>query len=306
MSEFNDEMKEFYKLADNKTEVLAKKTKRFTATTAETLKRTSFGIVGVVLIIAIVLLNFVTIDFGISARWREFTTNSVLLIVCTYWFSINFGEYGTQTGYDSDKYKVNLANYNALKTTIQSTKNILILPKFCQEWTENKLVRDRQNALYEVGIEYEDYIAKGYNKLSQQEIKNSDLTDLEKIAIENANNIKPTVLDPAKLINIRRQKTKQSTSATGRVPTDKIPLIRGKMLLNTVLNSILACGIIISTAAQGTFLAIAICVFKIAIMVVFAFRAYLKHYSIIAEEMSEYIDSLSEYLKEFIKWCEKA
>lgn len=288
--------------ADN----LAEKKKKFTASTAETLKKASFGIVGGILILAIILLNFVNVDFDPFLQIRAFATNTVLLIVCTYWFSINFGEYGIQSGYASDKYKMALIKYNELKETIQTNKNILLLPKFCSEWTESKLIRDRQNALYEVGIEYEDYIKNGYNKLSADELKKIDLTDLEKIAIENANAIKPTILEPDKLINIKRQKSKRKNeSATGTVPTKQINIIRGKNLIRIILNSIFAGGIVVSTAITGGLAAWALCILKIAIMVVFAFRGYLKHYSIIADEMTDYINMLAEYLKEFIKWCEK-
>lgn len=288
--------------ADN----LAEKKKKFTASTAETLKKASFGIVGGILILAIILLNFVNVDFDPFLQIRAFATNTVLLIVCTYWFSINFGEYGIQSGYASDKYKMALIKYNELKETIQTNKNILLLPKFCSEWTESKLIRDRQNALYEVGIEYEDYIKNGYNKLSADELKKIDLTDLEKIAIENANAIKPTILEPDKLINIKRQKSKRKNeSATGTVPTKQINIIRGKNLIRIILNSIFAGGIVVSTAITGGLAAWALCILKIAIMVVFAFRGYLKHYSIIADEMTDYLNMLAEYLKEFIKWCEK-
>lgn len=288
--------------ADN----LAEKKKKFTASTAETLKKASFGIVGGILILAIILLNFVNVDFDPFLQIRAFATNTVLLIVCTYWFSINFGEYGIQSGYASDKYKMALIKYNELKETIQTNKNILLLPKFCSEWTESKLIRDRQNALYEVGIEYEDYIKNGYNKLSADELKKIDLTDLEKIAIENANAIKPTILEPDKLINIKRQKSKRKNeSATGTVPTKQINIIRGKNLIRIILNSIFAGGIVVSTAITGGLAAWALCMLKIAIMVVFAFRGYLKHYSIIADEMTDYLNMLAEYLKEFIKWCEK-
>lgn len=288
--------------ADN----LAEKKKKFTASTAETLKKASFGIVGGILILAIILLNFVNVDFDPFLQIRAFATNTVLLIVCTYWFSINFGEYGIQSGYASDKYKMALIKYNELKETIQTNKNILLLPKFCSEWTESKLIHDRQNALYEVGIEYEDYIKNGYNKLSADELKKIDLTDLEKIAIENANAIKPTILEPDKLINIKRQKSKRKNeSATGTVPTKQINIIRGKNLIRIILNSIFAGGIVVSTAITGGLAAWALCMLKIAIMVVFAFRGYLKHYSIIADEMTDYLNMLAEYLKEFIKWCEK-
>ena len=288
--------------ADN----LAEKKKKFTASTAETLKKASFGIVGGILILAIILLNFVNVDFDPFLQIRAFATNTVLLIVCTYWFSINFGEYGIQSGYASDKYKMALIKYNELKETIQTNKNILLLPKFCSEWTESKLIHGRQNALYEVGIEYEDYIKNGYNKLSADELKKIDLTDLEKIAIENANAIKPTILEPDKLINIKRQKSKRKNeSATGTVPTKQINIIRGKNLIRIILNSIFAGGIVVSTAITGGLAAWALCMLKIAIMVVFAFRGYLKHYSIIADEMTDYLNMLAEYLKEFIKWCEK-
>jgi len=291
--------------ADNLTE----KTKKITVKTTETLKQTSFAIVGGVLILAIILLNFVSIDFNPFLKLREFATNTVLLTICTYWFSLNFSEYGTQTGYTSDKYKKSLAEHNELKKQIQTNKQILALPKFCSEWTEYHLMQDRQNALLEVGLDYDDYIKNGYNKLSNDEIKKLNLTELEKIAIENANNVKLVILQPERLIDIKRQKSKfgkknKTESATGDIPTKQINGIRIKTLVRIVLNSIFAGGIVLSTAITGGLAAWALCIFKIALMIVFAFKSYLKHYSIIADEMANYLDSLSDYLKQFIKWNE--
>lgn len=289
--------------ADN----LAEKTKKFTAKTSETLKQTSFGIVGAVLILAIIMLNFVQVDFNPFLQIRAFATNTVLLILCTYWFSINFGDYGMQTGYSSDKYKTALNNHLELKNKIQSDKSILVLDKFCNEWTASKLVQDRQNELREVGMDYDDYIANGYNKLTDDEIKKLNISELEKIAITNANAVCLTVLESDKLLNMKRKKSKsknKTESATGDIPTQQINPIRGKTLIRIVLNSIFAGGIVISTAITGGLAAWALCIFKIALMIVFAFKGYLKHYSIIADEMTDYLNTLSEYLKQFVKWNE--
>ena len=304
MSKVNDAMEEFYKKSDQKTEVLAEKTKRFTANASDTIKRASFGIVGAVLILAIILLNFVNIDFDPFLKLREFATNTVLLIICTFWFSINFGDYGLQAGFASDKYKKEFESYIEIKNQIQADKNVLLLPKFCTQWTEAKLQQDRQNELYEVGIDYNIYIQNGYNKLTENELKLLDLTDLEKIAIQNANSIGMTVLDPDKLLDIKRKKIKKGKqSATGEKPIKKVPKIRTKHLASIIFNSIFAGGIVASTAITGTLVAWALCILKIAIMVIFAFRGYLKHYSIIADETSDYYHDLTEYLKQFIEWC---
>jgi len=304
MSEVNDAMKEFYKESDQKTEVLAEKTKRFTANASDTIKRASFGIVGAVLILAIILLNFVNVDFDPFIRIREFATNTVLLIICTFWFSINFGDYGLQAGFASDKYKKEFESYIEIKKQIQADKNVLLLPKFCKQWTEAKLQQDRQNELYEVGIDYNIYIQKGYNKLTENELKSLDLTDLEKIAIQNANSIGMTVLDSDKLLDIKRKKIKKGKqSAVDEKPIKKVPKIRTKNLASIIFNSIFAGGIVASTVIGGSLMAWALCILKIAIMVVFAFRGYLKHYSIIADETSDYYHDLTEYLKQFIEWC---
>jgi hypothetical protein len=304
MSEVNDAMKEFYKESDQKTEVLAEKTKRFTANASDTIKRASFGIVGGVLILAIILLNFVNVDFDPFLQIRAFATNTVLLIVCTFWFSINFGDYGLQAGFASDKYKKEFESYIEIKKQIQADKNVLLLPKFCKQWTEAKLQQDRQNELYEVGIDYNIYIQKGYNKLTENELKSLDLTDLEKIAIQNANSIGMTVLDSDKLLDIKRKKIKKGKqSAVDEKPIKKVPKIRTKNLASIIFNSIFAGGIVASTVIGGSLMAWALCILKIAIMVVFAFRGYLKHYSIIADETSDYYHDLTEYLKQFIEWC---
>ncbi|MGD9605825.1 MAG: hypothetical protein AB7V00_06760 [Bacilli bacterium] len=304
MSEVNDAMKEFYKESDQKTEVLAEKTKRFTANASDTIKRASFGIVGGVLILAIILLNFVNVDFDPFIRIREFATNTVLLTICTFWFSINFGDYGLQAGFASDKYKKEFESYIEIKKQIQADKNVLLLSKFCKQWTEAKLQQDRQNELYEVGIDYNIYIQKGYNKLTENELKSLDLTDLEKIAIQNANSIGMTVLDPDKLLDIKRKKIKKGKqSAVDEKPIKKVPKIRTKNLASIIFNSIFAGGIVASTVIGGSLMAWALCILKIAIMVVFAFRGYLKHYSIIADETSDYYHDLTEYLKQFIEWC---
>jgi len=287
--------------ADN----IVEKTKRIKSSTAEHFKDMSFWIIGCVLVLAIILLNFVPVDFNPFLKIREFATNSVLLIICTYWFSINFGDYGLQSGYASDKYKKIVIGYNELKEKIQSSKNILLLSKFCAEWTAKKLIQDRQNALSEVGIDYDDYIKNGYNKLTSDELEKLDLTKMEKIAINNANIIIPTILESDKLINLKRQKRKNKTdSAIGIIPTTQINMIRGKSLIRIVANSIFAGGIVISTAITGGLAAWALCIFKIALMAVFAFKGYLKHYSIIADEMTDYIETLTNYLREFQKWCE--
>lgn len=304
----DDELKEFYE-PETKTKNLVDKTKQFTESASSKAKQLSFIIVGSVLAIAVILLNFVGVDFDPFIKLREFATNTILLIICTYWFMINFGDYGKQVGYASDKYKKALAAHIEIKERLQASKKILRLTEYCAGWTKEKMVRDRQSALFEVGMEYEDYLSKGYNKMSHKELEGTELTKMEQIAVVNANAVRPIVLEPDKLINIKRNKIRiklrKNDSATGEEPTKKIAWVRGKTLVSIIANSTLAGGIVVSTAIEGSLGAIALCIFKIAIMAVFAFRGYLKHYAIIADELSDYMTMLVEYLKEFEKWCEQ-
>lgn len=298
----NDDIFQTESKKQDKTADLSERIKRFNEASDERIRASAFIVVGAILCIAIFALSFIDLDLEVKVRVKSFLANALLLAICTYWFYINAADKGVQSGRDSDPYLKATAVYESAKKRAQETGALSFLPLYCREWTETQLRTERTACLSEGSIKYETYEKSGWSKLTDKEVDALGLYSVEKIAIKNANRCRAEILRAEQIANVSQKRNRRSKNALND-PAQKVASMRGAKLAKTVCSCVLAAGIVVSTAINMTWGAFALCLLKIAIMIVTAIEGYLKHYNCYSVDCAQYKLLLADHLDACVEWA---
>jgi hypothetical protein len=175
------------------------------------------------------------------------------------------------------------------------------LNDFCQDYIARELISARISILANAGIDVNDYLAlyEGKDKKTIDAI--TDLSKLQKKAINAANNVKPIRLT-AEMIMMR------DTSANRRSPLGVHPKVKkafafGGKFISAASITIVTTAAVIQTINEPVSVIVATCAMKLVTIVINGFLGYKMGFENIAEDTVNYLNNQADLMEQAIHFC---
>ena len=153
------------------------------------------------LLIAFILFSVVVvmttdIKFLTISNLKDIGLEFFLILFASYAMYVTCADGGTASGLVTDAYKDSVTRFNELKEKILENSRYSRLNEFCEHYIAEELKKSRMHYLIVASITYEDYL-ETYSKLSRNELnKRTELTELQRKAIDKANRVKQIRFTP--------------------------------------------------------------------------------------------------------------
>ena len=127
---------------------------------------------------------------------KDFGLEFFLLLFASYAFYVVNADGGTSDGLATEEYKGAVKRFEELKTQALENARYSRLNEYCEYYIAEELKKTRMHYLVAASIRYDEYLEK-YAKLSRREIMAlTDLTELQKKAVNKANRVKQIRFTP--------------------------------------------------------------------------------------------------------------
>ena len=150
----------------------------------------------VFILFTVVVVMTTDITFITISSIKDFGLEFFLLLFASYAMYVCCADGGTSAGYATDVYKTSVERFGDLKKQVLENSRYSRMNEFCAYYIAEELKKSRMQYLIVAGIKYEDYL-DNYVKLSRAEIKKqTELTELQKKAINRANKVRQIRFTP--------------------------------------------------------------------------------------------------------------
>lgn len=255
-------------------------------------------IVGIFIII--VAITVLTTDIKLTS----FVNVAAISLMCfviffaAYAMYINTAGAGSRAGLDTSVYKAAKARHDKLREEIIEKKAIGKLPDFCRKYVDDELVNARKDILTRVGIDYKIYEEKYLGQSKKKIKKEASLSDLERAAIIDANNVMPIELNADMVF--KSQSGRRSRNPLGANPRDIKARNYVSRFLQTFAFSIIPAIIVLEVSSSFTWASFAAVLLKIFPIVAHAFYGYEFGYKYITVYVVDFMNSQSDIMQDFL------
>ena len=230
---------------------------------------------------------------------KALTVEGLIVFLGTYTVYISCSDTGMRHGTLTAVYKAAVERYETLKTsTINNIPDETVFA-FCKDYTEKELENTRRLVLSSTGITYAEYLEKWLGK-SKKSVNESDLSEVQKKAVINANKLKTMPLTPSMLI--KKDMKIDRMKPLGTSPQAKRNASYVKKLIFAVLTTAFIHFIIYKIQTDPLFVIISECCTILINVLINGYSGYMSGYKNIIIDSVSYMDNQSDLLVKVSKY----
>lgn len=257
------------------------------------------------LFIAIVFTFLVDFIFEGQIDWKDLSVNTVIISACTIAIYLLLRTYAMRKGRRTKAWEEASARLQLKGKEIIDGNRAQYITKYCRAWEEERLNNDIEDVLAPVGIKLDEFKEK-YAKLSNIELKEKypELTEYQIKMVERAKKIKRLKFDE-RYFYVNTSNTRRRYSPSGGLTSkQKDRLAKGRIILNTVIVSLVSAALLGEIIVDFSLTTIIKCIVKIAIIIFFGVIGMVGGYSFTAVTETAEMNAKSDEIEVFLKWCE--
>lgn len=272
-------------------------------------------VIAVVLVLTIVCAFLVNFNIITDVNWREFTTNTLVVTVCTASLYILLRSLSKRKGRRTSEWTEAAAKLDEGIDLIVRENLSRRTVAYCRDWEKRRLDEDRRAVLDMIGIPLVDYEEKyclystrkpfifwGKSELQK---KFPGLTKIQFKIIACTNRVRRSHYNPNFLISRHDVGGGRSVAPSERVSTStKDKLINLRTVLNCVITGSFSVGIFSELIFNFTWEAVVACVIKLAIVAIFGVYGMVSGYNFATKQEVDEMKSRTDELKNFKTWCD--
>lgn len=258
-------------------------------------------LVGVFICFVVVLATTTEVSFNSFESLASLGTNFFLLLFCSYAMYISCSDSGKRAGMRSNIYIEAMKRHERLKRSVVESNKLGRLLEFCVYYVREELRGARIAVLAFAGISYETYEEKWLAADTKSVKESTDISEIQKTAIIEANKIRPIRLSPEMFMP--RGKGKTNRAPIGTAPNAKKGFGFALKLLSTV-GSVALTLIDFNPSEQSIWVFLASCCTNIAVVVINGFSGYRFGYENIVSDTVSYISDQSDMIEQAIQYIE--
>lgn len=247
----------------------------------------------VFLTLAIMVISNMDISIASFQDISSLSAEGILVLIGTYAVYISCNDTGARHGMITQIYKATVERYETLKTNTINTISDDVLYGFCEEYATKELENTRRLILSSTGLTYDKYVSEWLGK-SRKTVNESDLTNIQKKAVNEANHLKALPLTPSMLI---KKDTKiDRMNPLGMSPQSKRNIGFAKKFVLTLLTSALIPVVIFKIQSDSLFVIISECCIILINILINGYSGYMSGYKNIIIDSVSYMDNQSDLL----------
>lgn len=257
----------------------------------------------VFILFSVVVVMTTDIKFLTISSIKDIGLEFFLILFASYAMYVTCADGGTASGLATDLYKESVTRFNGLKEQILENSRYSRMNEFCEHYIAEELKKSRMHYLIVASITYEDYLAT-YSKLSRNELKQrTELTDLQRKAIDKANRVKQIRFTPDMMT------TMQGKSAFSRFVLYITPKAQRTFAFSTkfVKMSFLAIGmslIALKVVLEPSWTVFAEVCMKLFTVVINGFDGRTTGYNNITVDTVNYTNAQSDLMQQAIQYID--
>lgn len=290
------------KLPETKSERFFAGTEKAKKKMTMTLRNKLNFIVGIFIVFVVVIFSTTDMHLTSAFDWAALGMMFFILLFASYSMYINTSSAGSKAGRETEAYKKVKERHEQLRRQITEKKLQGALPHFCKKYVEEELKNTREAILAEVGINYEDYVAKWRSADKKTVRVTENLTEREKKAIIAANSTKPITLTSDMIFKGDRKKTSRDPLGID-AHTIKTQTYAAKLIQSFAISAVPVV-IVLEVTTGFTWATFASILMKILPIVVNAFSGFEFGFKNIVVDTVNHLNDQSDLIEQCIVWAE--